>query len=172
MSATLPFIAGLLAGAAAMLGIASRRRASQDATGHRRRLLLAGGLAAAAVALVGAMSLLVTLGQGASATPGEPAVSASSPPAMSALPAMPPAAGMPSASTMSQILAMPRGARTQMARPMVEAAADLAARLERQGGTAADWNLLAQAYDFLGRPEDAQRARARAAEVGSIQRTR
>ena len=52
----------------------------------------------------------------------------------------------------------------QRAAPMDVAAAGLAARLERQGGTPEDWNLLAQSYDFLGRPRDAERARERAAE--------
>jgi cytochrome c-type biogenesis protein CcmH len=46
---------------------------------------------------------------------------------------------------------------------MEAAAAQLAARLARDGGSAADWDLLAKSYDFLGRPDDAQRARARAA---------
>jgi len=41
--------------------------------------------------------------------------------------------------------------------------AALEARLARNGGTADDWTLLARAYDFLGRPEDARRARARTA---------
>ena len=41
----------------------------------------------------------------------------------------------------------------------VEVAA-LEARLARGDSTAGDWNLLAQAYDFLGRPDDARRARA------------
>jgi cytochrome c-type biogenesis protein CcmH len=40
--------------------------------------------------------------------------------------------------------------------------ARLEARLAREGGTPPDWTLLAQAYDFLGRPEDAKRARAKA----------
>jgi len=42
---------------------------------------------------------------------------------------------------------------------MEQAAATLAARLERQGGTRDDWQLLAQSYDFLGRPADAAKAR-------------
>jgi len=41
----------------------------------------------------------------------------------------------------------------------VEVAA-LEARLARGDSTGGDWNLLAQAYDFLGRPDDARRARA------------
>jgi cytochrome c-type biogenesis protein CcmH len=38
--------------------------------------------------------------------------------------------------------------------------AALEARLSRDGGSADDWNLLAKAYEFLGRPDDARRARA------------
>jgi cytochrome c-type biogenesis protein CcmH len=45
--------------------------------------------------------------------------------------------------------------------------AGLEARLARDGGTPADWSLLAQAYDFLGRPEDAKRARAKAGNPAS-----
>jgi hypothetical protein len=45
----------------------------------------------------------------------------------------------------------------------IEAAtAGLEARLARQGGSASDWTLLAQSYEFLGRTADAQRARERA----------
>jgi cytochrome c-type biogenesis protein CcmH/NrfG len=40
--------------------------------------------------------------------------------------------------------------------------ARLAARLEAQGGTAEEWRLLAQSYDFLGRPAQAAAARERA----------
>ena len=39
--------------------------------------------------------------------------------------------------------------------------AKLEARLARDGGSAADWTLLAQAYEVLGRPDDARRARAK-----------
>lgn len=42
----------------------------------------------------------------------------------------------------------------------------LADRLERNGGSHDDWMLLAQSYDFLGRPEDAAKARAQADSVG------
>jgi cytochrome c-type biogenesis protein CcmH len=43
---------------------------------------------------------------------------------------------------------------------MQAAVAGLEARLARGGGSDADWTLLAQAYDYLGRSEDAARARA------------
>ncbi len=42
------------------------------------------------------------------------------------------------------------------------AAAKLEARIQQQGGSRGDWLLLAQSYDFLGRTEDAARARAQA----------
>jgi len=48
------------------------------------------------------------------------------------------------------------------AKSMDAEVARLEARLAREGGTPADWSLLAQAYDFIGRPEDAKRARAKA----------
>lgn len=46
------------------------------------------------------------------------------------------------------------------AKSMEAAVAGLEARLGRDGGTNDDWNLLAKAYEFLGRPDDARRARA------------
>ncbi|HTD12962.1 MAG TPA: hypothetical protein VK676_12925 [Steroidobacteraceae bacterium] len=52
------------------------------------------------------------------------------------------------------------------ARSMETEVASLEARLARGGGTPADWNLLARAYDFLGRAEDAGRARAHIASPG------
>ena len=48
---------------------------------------------------------------------------------------------------------------------MEAAASGLAARLAREGGSADDWKLLAQSYDFLGRADDARRARERAASA-------
>ena len=44
---------------------------------------------------------------------------------------------------------------------MGNAIATLEGRLAKGGGTADDWELLAKSYEFLGRPEDASRARAR-----------
>lgn len=41
--------------------------------------------------------------------------------------------------------------------------AKLAARLARDGGPDADWELLARGYDFLGKPDEARRARAKIA---------
>ena len=44
---------------------------------------------------------------------------------------------------------------------MSSAIASLEARLAKGGGSAEDWELLAKSYDFLGRPGDASKARAR-----------
>src|SRR5215470_4318747 len=69
-------------------------------------------------------------------------------------PAMNRAASAPAADKATE------AART--AKSMDAEVAGLEARLARDGGTPADWSLLAQAYDFMGRPEDAKRARAKA----------
>jgi len=42
---------------------------------------------------------------------------------------------------------------------MADAVASLEARLARGGGSEGDWELLAKSYEFMGRPEDAARAR-------------
>ena len=170
MSATSSFIAGLLAGTLATLGAVLFWRSSRAAAHRARQFLLAGGLAVTAVVVAAAaVSFTVNPRQAAVDARGESDATGAP------FPAAPPSAGvasaaMPSASVMSQVLAGPRAAGTKAAEPMDEAAAALAARLERQGGTAADWSLLAQAYDFLGRPDDARRARARAVQIGAIQR--
>jgi cytochrome c-type biogenesis protein CcmH len=44
---------------------------------------------------------------------------------------------------------------------METAVAALQARLAKGGGTAADWELLAKSYEFMGRPGDAAKARSR-----------
>jgi cytochrome c-type biogenesis protein CcmH len=59
------------------------------------------------------------------------------------------------------------GATDRTAKSMDAEVAGLEARLARDGGSPADWSLLAQAYDFLGRPEDAKRARAKAGNPAS-----
>jgi len=53
------------------------------------------------------------------------------------------------------------------AKSMEAEVAALEARLSRDGGTADDWALLAKAYDFLGRPDDARRARAQTPKTGA-----
>jgi cytochrome c-type biogenesis protein CcmH/NrfG len=73
------------------------------------------------------------------------------PPAKVAAPTVPAA---PVASTPKPTMKVP---------PMEQSTAQLAARLAKNGGSAADWKLLGQAYDFLGRKEDAKAAYAKAA---------
>jgi cytochrome c-type biogenesis protein CcmH len=53
----------------------------------------------------------------------------------------------------------PAAAGAPSAKSMQDAVAGLEARLASGGGSSADWELLAKAYDFLGRPEDVRRAR-------------
>lgn len=160
MSATSWFIVGLLAGAAAMLGANLIWRACRQPPGRGRRGLFIGAVAAAAVAAFGGGMLLAADGH-RTPSPLPLAAAASLPPVMTG------GSAMPSAATMSRMLAAPGAAAAPSAEPMDQAASRLAARLKSRGGTAADWSLLAQAYDFLGRPDDARRARARAAQAGA-----
>ena len=51
------------------------------------------------------------------------------------------------------------GAPGAKALTMQEATTQLEARLQKNGGSAEDWELLAKSYEFLGRPADATRAR-------------
>lgn len=51
-------------------------------------------------------------------------------------------------------------ATTTSAGSMDSAVANLEARLAKGGGTPGDWELLAKSFEFLGRPDDAARARA------------
>jgi hypothetical protein len=69
--------------------------------------------------------------------------------------------------TVSAPTAMAAAAPAGKARSLEEATAGLEARLSRQGGSASDWTLLAQSYEFLGRTADAQRARERALSSGA-----
>ena len=61
----------------------------------------------------------------------------------------------------------PNAAVSTTPAPSMEAAtAGLEARLERNGGSAGDWELLAKSYDFLERPEAAARARQHLTAAG------
>jgi hypothetical protein len=53
------------------------------------------------------------------------------------------------------------GSGSGSAGSMGNAIASLRGRLAKGGGSADDWELLAKSYEFLGRPEDARKARAR-----------
>jgi cytochrome c-type biogenesis protein CcmH len=131
------FITGVLVGAAASsVALTLWRTASTPGRG-RKHYLLAGGFVGG-FALVAA-TIYLTIGSRHS--PERRATSGATPTAASAGKA---------AST---------GGNAQS---MQDAVAGLEARLARDGGSPADWSLLAQAYDFLGRPDDAQRARAKA----------
>jgi cytochrome c-type biogenesis protein CcmH/NrfG len=137
MSAAFWFISGVLAGVAATAVALPLWRASAGMVG---RLPLRYTIATGAVVTFAASALLIYLAIG-------------SPHSLERSATAHPTADKP-----------PSGAKVQS---MEAAAAGLEARLARDGGNANDWLLLAQSYDFLGRPDDAQRARAHAADPGA-----
>lgn len=53
---------------------------------------------------------------------------------------------------------------------MQDATTRLESRLEKDGGSAEDWELLAKSYEFLGRTADAERARQHRASATSVTR--
>ncbi len=55
----------------------------------------------------------------------------------------------------------------EQAQSLEIAASKLEERLMRDGGNNSDWQLLAQTYEVLGRPDDAARVRAQAAGAAS-----
>src|SRR5262245_7611506 len=63
-----------------------------------------------------------------------------------------------SAAAISRAVGTDSSPQTQ-APSMESATGRLEARLQRSGGSADDWELLAKSYEFLGRPEAAARAR-------------
>src|SRR5215468_4344719 len=131
------FIAGVLAGVAASYVAAPLWRGASTLAQGRRRYLLAGGFVASFAFIAG----LFYIALGSRHSLERPASSAT-------------------ASTSTS----PAGSATAAngeAKSMEAEVAGLEARLARDGGTPADWSLLAQAYDFMGRPEDAKRARAK-----------
>jgi len=134
------FIAGALVGVGATL-VATPLRRGALALGRAR---LRYGLAGAFVATFAGAAAIIYLAIGSRHS------LASRPAAAMVAPAAESAAGAAAKSDAP-------------AKSMEAEAAALEARLARNGGTADDWTLLAKAYDFLGRPDDARRARARAA---------
>jgi cytochrome c-type biogenesis protein CcmH len=80
-------------------------------------------------------------------------------------------ASRPAAAAMMAPAAAPAASASEKsgasAKSMEAEVAALEARLARNGGTADDWTLLARAYDFMGRPDDARRARSHAASPGA-----
>jgi cytochrome c-type biogenesis protein CcmH len=127
------FLAGLLSGTAAAIILRPAWRAFASRIANP---VLRGALAVASVAVLGAAIVFLYREVGRPDAVSSNAV----------------ASGEPHAGT------TPTSAG---AKPlsMEQSAATLAARLERQGGTRDEWQLLAQSYDFLGRPDDAAKAR-------------
>jgi cytochrome c-type biogenesis protein CcmH len=134
------FIAGMLVGVVASYVASPLWRTASPLVRGRRPYLLAAGLLAG-FALV-AVTIYLTIGSRHSLQ--RPPMSAAAPTAASA------ASPGKDAGTGGT------------AGSMQDAVAGLEARLAREGGSPADWSLLAQAYDFMGRPDDARRARAKA----------
>jgi cytochrome c-type biogenesis protein CcmH len=132
------FIAGVLAGVAASYVAAPLWRGAAALAHGRTRYLLAGGFVASFALIAG----VIYLALGSRHSLERPAASVT-----------PSTASAPSGN--------PDGTGGT-AKSMEAEVAGLEARLARDGGTPADWTLLAQAYDFMGRPEDARRARAKA----------
>src|SRR5882672_10178345 len=127
------FFAGLLCGTAAAIVL---RPAWQAVTSRIANRVLRAGLAVASVALLGGAVVLLYREVGRPDTLVANAASSGEP-----------HAGAATAAANGKALSME------------QSAAALAARLERQGGSRDDWQLLAQSYDFIGRPADAAKAR-------------
>ena len=137
--AVFSFFAGLVAGVAATLFVPRLwRAASAFAPGRVRYQLVAGAVASFAL-----VAGIIYLTIGSRHPPAHQTVSGAASPAMGAANT---GAGSPSGP----------------AKSMQDAVSGLEARLARDGGSPGDWTLLAQAYDFMGRPDDAKRARAKA----------
>jgi cytochrome c-type biogenesis protein CcmH len=145
MSAVFWFVAGVTAGIAATIVAIPLWRVTCGTP--RRRPLHYAVIGCGIAAFVAAAALIYrTLGHPASLDPTGP----------TELPRHPDSvAGAPGG-----------GAATGKARSMESATAGLEARLARDGGSPADWNLLAQSYEFLGRAADAQRAREHVSAAG------
>jgi cytochrome c-type biogenesis protein CcmH len=131
------FFAGLLAGVVATL-VAPRlwRTASALAPGRVRYQLIGG--AVASFALVAGI-IYLTIGS-----------------------RHPPARQMAGGAAPAAMGGANAASANAPAKSMQDAVAGLEARLARDGGSPGDWTLLAQAYEFMGRPDDAKRARAKA----------
>jgi cytochrome c-type biogenesis protein CcmH len=142
MSAVFWFIAGVLAGVTvAFVAVPLWRAALGPPEGRPLRYALAAG--AVVVFVASAALIYLTIGSPHAVDKPTPAV----------LPAHPGAGQGAAAATAA-------GGKAQS---MESATAGLEARLERDGGAANEWLLLAQSYEFLGRAADAKRARERAA---------
>jgi hypothetical protein len=142
------FVAGLMAAMAALLIAVPLLRARQGAVAPRPRYGL--WIGAAIVAGIGAAMLVLYR------TVGTPSAMSTASTAMTDT-----GAAMPA----------PENGAVTTAPSMEESAARLADRLAREGGTGADWELLARSYEFLGRDADATAARERAANAPAADAT-
>jgi cytochrome c-type biogenesis protein CcmH len=139
------FLAGALVGIAATLGVSALRRGNLKLSLGPARTRYAMGAAFVAVFAVAAVIIYTAIGARHART-SQP---------LQAPMAQAPAAGGG---------AMPSGGG---GKSMEAEVAKLEQRLTRDGGSDEDWNLLAKAYEFLGRPDDARRARKHLANPGA-----
>jgi cytochrome c-type biogenesis protein CcmH len=129
------FVAGVMSGAAAfLLSLPLYRRLREL---QQRRM--AGLLVVGAVALIAGAAIVLYTAWG-----------------------RPDAVGLAAAHSV-QPASTPGNAGAAGAESVEAATQKLALRLKSQGGSSADWSLLAQSYDYLGRGTEAAAARARAA---------
>lgn len=133
------FVAGVLASLAALVVVVPWLRAGRGATDKWSLQVLWIGLAAVVSTATVTLGLYLWIAVPADVPDGNAAVSAE---ASASAPAV--GAAAPS---------------------MEVVTAKLAARLAAQGGTAEEWRLLAQSYEFLGRAEEAAAAKSRAAQA-------
>lgn len=144
------FLAGALVGAAATLVAIPLWRgtltlSALDLTRGRMRYALAGAF----VATFAAAAVIIYLAIGSRHS-------------LATRPSTASGATTASASAVGDSMKSAEGAKS-----MDSEIAGLEARLARQGGSNDDWNLLARAYEFLGRPDDARRARAHIANAAA-----
>ena len=103
-------------------------------------------LTATGMPVAGAAADIGSSSFGAAAKVFSNATGANSPPGTASAPGTPASTGAPGS--------------TANAGSMDTAIANLEGRLAKGGGTPGDWELLAKSFEFLGRPEDAAKARA------------
>jgi cytochrome c-type biogenesis protein CcmH len=151
------FIAGVVVGVATSLIVVRMRHRARAPSVPRRWYLLAGAVAASFTVVAAIMYLAIELRHPPQRLP--PGSGATGTAAMASAARNEGATSAPGTA--------PSGG-TAAANSMQDAVAGLEARLAREGGSPAEWTLLAQAYEFLGRAEDARRARAHVANPGPV----
>jgi hypothetical protein len=136
------FLAGLVSGIA--LVVLLRARLGRLYAGRTAATLFRAPLISAALIVVFAIALFVWL-----MSPGSPAGARGEAVSAQANAPPPPPSAPASAASMDELLQ------------------GLESRLATQGGTDADWELLAQTYEFMGRAADAQGARSHQLPAGA-----